>query len=81
MFVNIGQKLSELLMWTHRKRLLPACSHYGRSDDADIELILLLLDHVLSQGFGVGVRVGPVTNKPRSDVTHNAIIHPSKTEE
>lgn len=62
--------------WTHRKRLLPAGSHYGRSDDGDVELVLLLLHHALSQRFGVGVRVWPVADEPRRDVTHDAVVHP-----
>ena len=62
--------------WTHWERLLPAGSHYGGSDDANVELILLLLHHVLRQGFGVGVGVGPVADEPRCDVPHDAIIHP-----
>lgn len=61
---------------THRERLLPAGSHYGGSDDANVELVLLLLHHVLSQGFGVGVCVGPGADKPWCNVTHDAVIHP-----
>ena len=61
---------------THRERLLPAGSHYGGSDDGDVEFVLLLLHHTLSQGFGVGVRVGHVANEPRRDVAHDAVVHP-----
>lgn len=61
---------------THGERLLPAGSHYGGSDDADVELVLLLLHHELGQGFGVGVRVGPVADEPRRDVAHDTVVHP-----
>lgn len=55
---------------------MPAGSHYGGSDDGDVELVLLLLHHVLGQSFGVGVRVGSVVDEPRRDVTNDAVIHP-----
>lgn len=72
----VQEKKEKADCWTHWERLLPAGSHYGGSDDANVELILLLLHHVLSQGFGVGVGVGPVADEPRRDVPHDAIIHP-----
>lgn len=71
--IYISQSNTE---WAHGKRLLPAGSHDGGSDDGDVELVLLLLHHELGQGFGVGVRVGPVADEPRCDVTHDAIVHP-----
>lgn len=61
---------------TDGERLLPAGSHDGGSDDGDVELVLLLLHHELGQSFGVGVGVGPVTDEPRRDVPHDAVIHP-----
>lgn len=61
---------------THGERLLPAGPDYGGSDDADVELVLLLLHHVLGQGFGVGVGVWPVTNETRRDVSDDAVLHP-----
>lgn len=61
---------------THGEGLLPAGPHYGGSDDADVELALLLLHHVLRQGFGVGVGVGPVADEARRDVPHDAVVHP-----
>lgn len=66
---------------THRKRLLPTGSHYGGSDDANVEFVLLLLHHVLSQGFGVGVRVGPVADEPWRYVLHDAVVHPPEVRE
>lgn len=66
----------ENTLWTHGERLLPAGAHNGGSDDGDVELVLLLLHHELCQSFGVGVCVGPVTDEPRCDVTHDTIIHP-----
>lgn len=61
---------------THRERLLPAGSHYGGSDDADVEFAALFLDHTLCQGFGVGVGVGALPDEARRDVTDDAVLHP-----
>lgn len=74
--VNSHGAASGEAVWTHRERLLPAGADYRGPDDADVELALLLLHHVLGQGFGVGVRVGPVADEPRRDVTHDAVVHP-----
>lgn len=71
-----AEKERKRLLKTHGERFLPAGSHDGGSDDANVELVLLLLHHVLGQGFGVGVGVGPVADEPRRDVPHDAVVHP-----
>ena len=60
----------------YREGLLPAGAHDGGSDDADVEVLLLLLHRVLRQRLGVGVGVGPVADQPWRDVLHDAVLHP-----
>lgn len=62
---------------THWERLLPAGSHYGRSDDGHVEVTGLLLHQVLSQGFGVGVGVGTLANQFGSQKRDQLFIHPA----
>lgn len=45
---------------THWEGFLPAGSYDGRSYNADVEFVALLLHDALRQRFGVGVRVGSV---------------------
>lgn len=62
---------------THWEGLLPARSHYGRSDDGHVELSGLLLHQVLGQGFGVGVGVGTLPDQLGSQKRDQLFIHPA----
>lgn len=60
----------------YRKRLFPAGSYYRRADDCHVEVPALLLHQVLSQGFGVGVGIGSLTEQLRGHQTDQLIVHP-----
>lgn len=64
----------------HREWLLPAGAHYGRSDDGHVQVSGLLLHQVLSQGFGIGVGVGALTNQFGSQKRDQLFIHPAEHE-
>lgn len=65
---------------THWEWLLPARSHYGRSDDGHVEVSGLLLHQVLSQGFGVRVGVGTLPNQLGSQKRDHLFVHPAGQE-
>lgn len=58
----------------YRERLLPGRAHNGGPDDGDVQVPALLLHHHLSQGFGVGVSIGPVPDQLGCDLVDNSVV-------